>query len=257
MGFFRSLGKIGGGILGGLVGGPVGALTGYKAASSLGRRAGGTYSNPYYAAQTFLSQLKPLEDKYLDDLFKQFNPSIQAGNQATALTTPIYGEMAQSPSAFLEKIMSNYNPSKGYQFKKNEIGNLISNNAAAAGNAGGSFSQKQQADFLSMLLDEDMQKYINNTLGIQNTGLSGLGGVSAAGNASNAMLAQGRQGSLLRQSDALQSLAGNATYGQQYNNMLAAQQRAKRDALLADLFGMLQNGGNNNMFGNLLNMRGS
>ena len=87
---------------------------------------------------------------------------------------PQYGQMAEDPQDFLRQIESGYTPSEGYQYKQNKILQAMRNAAASGGRAGTMLDQEGQGDAVRGLLGEDMQQYLNNVLGIQGGGLSGL-----------------------------------------------------------------------------------
>ncbi len=85
-----------------------------------------------------------------------------------------FGEMANDPSAFIDQIMRRYTPSEGYRFKEGRMQGAARNSAASGGFAGTQYDQERQADLIRGLLGQDQQQYLENTLGVQGQGLSGL-----------------------------------------------------------------------------------
>lgn len=121
-------------------------------------------------------QIKPLYDPY-----------VQQGQQAHSTMSPTLEQMTQDPAAYLEFIMNSYQPSQGYNLRKDEALKAASNSAAAGGVAGTYGDARDQSRITDALLGEDMQQYINNILGINKTGLEGEQNFYNTGfNASNA-----------------------------------------------------------------------
>ena len=149
-----------------------------------------------------------------------FDPYINLGQQAGGVAQGQFGQMAQDPMAFINKIMEGYNPSEGYKFQKDELSRAAANTAAAGGMAGTMQDTENQSKLVQGLLSEDMQNWLNNVLGTQKTGLEGETNMYNTGfNASNAMgsdimNALGTQGSLAFQ--------GQANKNQSMNDFIKA-----------------------------------
>ena len=77
--------------------------------------------------------------------------------------------------------MEHYEPSKGFQFKKEKAIQAMQNSANAGGYAGTQYDQERQADLANQLQYQNEQDYINQILGIHGTGLSGLQGLASQG----------------------------------------------------------------------------
>lgn len=123
-------------------------------------------SNPANAAMPYLDQIP--------DIVKQgYNPYIQRGDTAYQAMQGPYGQMAQDPAAFLEQIMSKYQPSKSYQLRRDEALRAAGNSAAAAGRRGTLSDIESQSHIADSLLGEDMQNWFANVFGLQGRGLEG------------------------------------------------------------------------------------
>lgn len=175
--------------------------------------------NPANAAQPFLEQIPEMGRE-------QYNPYIQEGNEARSSLSGIYKNMASDPAAFLDQLRSQYSPSKGYQMKKDELSQALGNTAAAGGYRTSPFHQKQQLQLVDSLLDEDMQDWMSQVLGIQGQGLQGQEGFANRGFGANQNLADILGGSLNQQ-------AGLAFQGQNQKN----QNRGSIMSLIAQLGG--------------------
>lgn len=124
--------------------------------------------NPADAAMPYLNQIPGMEKGY-------FDPYIQQGNAASNTLNPQFQQMGSDPTAFLEKIMKGYEPSRGYQLQRDEALKAAGNSAAAGGMRGSQNDISQSARISDMLQGEDMQKWLQTVLGIQGAGLQGLG----------------------------------------------------------------------------------
>lgn len=124
--------------------------------------------NPADAAMPYLNQIPGMEKSYLE-------PYINRGNEASNVLTPQFNEMTKDPAAFLENIMKNYVPSRGYQLSRDEAERAAGNSAAAGGMRGSLSDISNEARISDMLMQQDMQQWLQNVLGIQKEGTSGLG----------------------------------------------------------------------------------
>lgn len=123
--------------------------------------------NPADAAMPYLNQIPGMEKGYYD-------PYINRGNEAANRLTPQFNQMTQDPAAFLENIMKGYQPSKSYQLREEEASRAAGNTAAAGGMRGSLNDIKSQARIADSLLGDDMQQWLQNVLGIEKEGQSGL-----------------------------------------------------------------------------------
>lgn len=156
-----------------------------------------------------------------------YQPYIDRGNEAYGQMMPQYQTMTEDPTGYFNDLMSSYEPTKGYQFKSDSMSRALANEAAAGGYRGGEYHDRQKAELIKGLLGEDMNNYLNYVLGIQNTGLGGLGqiaqqGYGATGNLTDAL------------GSTLGAQAGLAYQGQQQKN----QQKSELMRALLQLAGM-------------------
>jgi len=126
----------------------------------------GKHSNPAEKAQPYYDQAMQMERQY-------YNPYIQQGQQAGGLMSPIYGGMAQDPVGHMNQLMSQYEPSEAYKAQHEEAMSAARNAAAAGGYAGAPGDVKFQTQLTDKLLSQDMQQWLQNTMGIQGAGLQG------------------------------------------------------------------------------------
>lgn len=125
---------------------------------------GGHNSDPNKAASKYLDQIPGMEKEYL-------NPFIERGKGAYDVFNPITSEMARDPAAFLEKMMQSYEPSRGFQLKKDQMLRGAGNTAAAGGMRGSIGDIGNEAHITDMLMGDDMQQWLQNVFGIQGKGL--------------------------------------------------------------------------------------
>lgn len=251
MGFFKKLGRIAGRVapfaLGGLVGGA--AFNMARGRGPLGGRegmggGGENYqpgSNPALSGMPYLERIPGAVGPYYD-------PFIESGQQAEGMTNPIYEQMASSPGAFIENLMRGYTPSRGYQFKQNEMERAMRNAAAHGGFVGTPYNQQQQAELTQGLLSQDMQDFLGNLFAAQGRGLEGQGRRQQRG-----FEASTGYGDIL--GSQLAQLAGLGTQGQAQANQIGADvfsnRLAARNSARAARMGFLGNliGGGARMLG--------
>lgn len=122
--------------------------------------------DPAGAAQKYVEKIPGAVSPY-------YKPFIEEGEQARGQLTPQYEQMMQDPSAFINALMGQYEPSKGYQFQKEEMGQAAANTAAAGGFRGTPYDIEQQEKLTQGLLGQDMQQWLQNVLGVQQRGIAG------------------------------------------------------------------------------------
>jgi|SRR5271166_3859698 len=160
--------------------------------------------NPADAAMPYLDQIAPMEHQAYD-------PYIQRGNQASNTLMPQFNQMSSDPAAFLESLMKNYQPSSAYQLQNDEMRRSAGNTAAAGGMRGSLNDISNEARISDTLMGTDMQNWLNNILGIQKEGQTGLGHTADQGfNATQGMTGDlsnvlGTQGTLAFQGQANQN----------------------------------------------------
>lgn len=125
--------------------------------------------SPAKAAAPYFRRAENTMRQYAD-------PYIQRGNEQYEGLSNVYSQMGQDPAAFLESIMSSYQPSSGYQLALDEATQAASAAAAAGGYRGTPEDTMRQGALAQRLMGDDMQQYIQNVLGIQGRGLGGQQG---------------------------------------------------------------------------------
>ncbi len=99
-------------------------------------------------ANNYLSQMQPSIDRYLQ-------PYINAG---------------MNPTATLANFGSGYQASPGYQYNVDQATKAANNAAAAGGYIGSPQQQEYMAHQIGGLASQDYNQYLNNIMGIYNTG---------------------------------------------------------------------------------------
>lgn len=129
----------------------------------------------------------PTEDanKKLDDISKMekgiYNPYVENGQNAYENLSKQYGAMNKDPASYLENMMKGYTPSTGFDFRKNQALQASANDAAAGGTRGGSLDVQNQAGLANKLMSQDMQNWLQNTMGAQQYGMQGQQGIYDTG----------------------------------------------------------------------------
>lgn len=177
-----------------------------------------TGKNPADKAMPYLNQIPGMEKQYLE-------PYINQGQSQYGNLNNQYGQMGSDPAAFLEQLMGKYQPSQAFQMKNKNALTAAGNTAAAGGYRGTGQDMNDEGQISNTLMNEDMQQWLNNVLGIQGAGLQGQQGLYNTGfNASTGLSGDlanvlGSQASLgfqgqaqknTNQTDLLKSLLGFA-----------------------------------------------
>lgn len=131
-------------------------------------------NNPGKAANPALSQIPG----YGRDAY---NPFIQSGQQAQQQLSPQYEQMASNPVGQYNDIMSQYEPSSGFQYRKGQLNKDAHNTAASGGFAGTDNDIDHRSELFDALLSGDMQQFMQNILGIKGAGMQGLEGQASRG----------------------------------------------------------------------------
>ncbi len=127
---------------------------------------GGAYDNPADSSQKYLDEIPGYADKYM-------NPYINTGNQAGNILQNQYSQMAANPTAYYNSLVSTYEPSAAYKYQSDQLAKTQANTAAAGGFSGTAVDQDQQMTTQNALLNQDLDKYLAQILGIQGSGLQG------------------------------------------------------------------------------------
>lgn len=121
---------------------------------------------PYERAAERMEDIGDIAQQY-------YGPYAQAGQQALEDLQQRFGAMAQSPTDVMGDIMEQYEESPRAQFEQQQLERSLGNTAAAGGFAGTPYHQQQVGDQVQQLLSKDMERYLQDALGIQRTGLAG------------------------------------------------------------------------------------
>ena len=254
MGFFSGIGKAFSGAAKGFMGSggsPWGAALG----AGMSLLGGGRGRNPADAGMDYLNQIPGMARSYL-------NPYTEEGRKAynslldqysnTSTTNPNqfpaeYSQMGRDPGAFMNNLMKGYEPSRGYNYKQNQMLGAARNSAASGGFAGTQYDQANQAETIKDLLGSDMAEYLTNVMNIQKSGLEGeerrlagrertLSGEAGRGGMTAHDLANILGSNLSQQ-------AGFRFQGQREANLERARRRDNRMNLFGDLLRPMDNGG--------------
>lgn len=184
----------------------------------------GDQKNPADAAMPYLDQAGSSMKKYAQ-------PYINRGDEFSDPLMQKYQSMMDDPAAFLQSLMGGYEESDWYNQMLESGGTGADAAAAAGGYKGTTQDIRGQADMRRSLKGEDMQRYMNNLMGIQDKGVTGgqgfydTGYKASSGLSSDLSNLYGTQGSLAfqgqrednqRQQDmmkALMQLMGGAAGG--------------------------------------------
>jgi hypothetical protein len=113
-------------------------------------------------------------EPWLEKAGQQFDPYIQQGQQAYGQLNPIYSQMASDPAAMLEQLMGQYQESPASKAMRDKAVQAAANTAAAGGMRGSFQDQEGESQLANMLMQQDMQQWLNNAMGVQGRGLGGL-----------------------------------------------------------------------------------
>ncbi|HJY22897.1 MAG TPA: hypothetical protein VJ279_08440 [Hanamia sp.] len=129
--------------------------------------------DPQADANKYLNQIPDIGKQY-------FNPFIERGKAAGDTLEGQYGKLL-NPSSFIDDLMKNYSLSKGATYERDQLGKGIGATAAAGGFAGTPEHQREYGEMADNIMSRDMQQYLQNALGVYNTGLSGEQGFYGTG----------------------------------------------------------------------------
>ncbi len=160
--------------------------------SWLSKLFGGGNDNPMDSANQYLNKIPGVAHQGYDDYINQ-------GRDASGKTKSKYEDLMGDPTGFINKLMEGYKPSEGYQFQKDQLTKELGNTAAAGGVAGTPMDQMNQGEGVQKLLSGDMQKFLQNVLGVFDTGLKGEEGVANRGFDASGKLTDALGGALNQQ----------------------------------------------------------
>jgi hypothetical protein len=163
-------------------------------ASGLGSLFGGGGQDPFKGANKYWNQIPgatmPFFSPYmqagqgaLGQLQGQYGNLLgnlsglqgQYGNLAGGLNgvQGQYNQLMNDPNAVYNKIASGYQKSPGYDWQLKQGTNAVNNAAAAGGMLGSPEHQQNAATLTQGLANQDFQNYLQQGLGLYNTGLQG------------------------------------------------------------------------------------
>ena len=173
--------------------------------NALGSSLGALFSqNPFNAGNQYFNQIS-------GQLQNALGPYMQTGQQLNGQLTGQYNQLASNPGQDLAQLGAGYQQSPGYQFQVNQALDGSNRAAAAGGMVGSQANQVQNAGIANQLANQNYNQYLNNALGVQSQGLSGLQGLESQGyNAANTY------GTDMSQYYAM--LGNNTMNAQQYKN---------------------------------------
>lgn len=129
----------------------------------------------------------PMANAYLQEIPRHgreaYSPFIEQGKTAQSVlgpeyarllsNRPDYSQMGANPVGYLNQLLGQYEPSAGYQYRKNKLAGEAAANAAAGGFRGTRGDTQRQLELINALMGDDMQQFLANVLGIQQYGQSG------------------------------------------------------------------------------------
>jgi hypothetical protein len=248
-GLLKGLAPIAGPIIGGALGGPAGAAAGGAIGGLLGgagRGAGRPAEGAANFANAFLQEIPGRAHEQLDPFINQGRGADEILNNEYARllqNRPEYSRMGEDPTGYLNELLGQYQPSAGYQYRKNNLLQGAGATAAAGGFRGTKGDVRNQSELVNALMSGDIQEYLQNVLGIQKYGqeamerqhAAGLGGyqnMAGRGFEAAGSLADILGGNLGQQ-------AGLQFAGRQQGNADIQAQRNMAGGQAADILGMV------------------
>lgn len=134
-------------------------------------------------------------DRMLDQIpgnLKQYLlPYINAGMSSMGKIGGEYDKLISDPNAIISGLGAGYRESPGYQWRRDQGLNAITNAQAAGGMAGTPQHQQYAGELAGNLADQDYQNYLSSVLGLYGTGLQGHQGLTELGAGAGGSLATG------------------------------------------------------------------
>lgn len=162
----------------------------------------GTDHSGDQAAEGYLGQIPGTYEKYL-------NPYIQGGNIDYGLLQKQFQQMMQQPGQQLNQLGQGFQTDPGYQFQLKQALGAANQAAAAGGMAGSPAAQQHAEDIAQQMADRSYQNYLHNAMGIQGTGLQGLGGFEQQGFQASNALAENLARALMNQANLAETEQAN------------------------------------------------
>lgn len=161
-------------------------------------------SNPASAANPYYNQIPGA-------INQQLGPYTQGGQWAQGQLQGPTSQLLSNPGAFVNSIGSNYQASPGFAWQLQQALAAGNQSAAAGGMAGSAQNQQQNMGIATQLANQNYNQYLQNAMGMFNTGYSGAQNMYGIGaNAANESASD--------QAQALAQQGQNAAAGQQWQN---------------------------------------
>lgn len=180
-------------------------------------------NNPADAAMPYLNQIPGM-------MKDQYQPYINAGQQALPQLQGQYSDLMSNPGGKLNSIGANYKQSPGFNLALKQALQSTNHGAAAGGMYGSPQNDYQNMDVASGLASRDYDTWLQHALGMYGMGMQGEQGMYNTGYSASNNLANGlgqnlmNQGQLAYEGQAGQNQAQGNMFGQigQIGSMLAA-----------------------------------
>lgn len=176
------------------------------------------YKNPAESAMPYLQQIPGTITPY-------YQPYVDTGTQAMQDFYKQISQMSASPQDYYNQLAAGYTQSPGYQYSVDQATKAANQNAAAGGMFGTPAEQEAIAQQTAGLASQDFNNYMNQILGIGQTGLKGEEYLTGVGYKSSSELASDLAKNLMSQ-------AGLEYKGAQGENMYNAQQQSQMMQML-------------------------
>lgn len=107
------------------------------------------------------------------EIDRGYNPYIEQGQKVGTGYADTSTRMGDNPADYYDELMKHYQQSDSYKAKLADLTNRGRSTAAAGGMVGTASDQENQMRIASALMDEDVQNWMKNVLGIQHEGREG------------------------------------------------------------------------------------
>lgn len=183
-------------------------LQGMFGGGMLGGAAGGMFggnSNPANAGMGYLDQLSGMANQFQ-------KPYYDYGVNATGQAADQFNQLTSDPSKRLAEIGAGYKQSPGFKFAMEQALKGAGNAAGAAGMTGSPQASQQSMQTANDIASQDYGNYMQQALGMYNTGLQGQMGLSEQGQKAGESMANLIAQQMAQQAQAAQ--AGQASKNQ-------------------------------------------
>lgn len=136
--------------------------------------------NPFDDYEKYSNQGENYIQQYQNQAAGYLDPYRQAGQQGLDAYRGMLSHY-QDPTGYYNQIMGNWQATPTFQKRLSTGMDAIRNAMASRGLGGSGNELKGLTDYTQSAISQDMQQYLNNILGIGNTGLKGYGDLSHLG----------------------------------------------------------------------------